>query len=217
MTSPHSQLALLKAHWSDQTEYTTFHTPALASLEDRAGKHFGSTPYLLCSAFSPTADLSSWLTADRNKVNAAVGGYLLPLLKKFGHDDGVLPQLKVQVGQWVMRTGPLTIPEGSPPDPIMYWQSIAMNVPLLAKAVLCLFSLSPSEASVERSFSHQTLLHADLRSSLDDASIQAAQWCPGLSRNTTGPLMTVRMNVPIVFDLPKAQPRKKEKVNEAEE
>ena len=124
---------------------------------------------------------------------------------------------KVQLGQWAMRTGPLAIPQGPPPDPVMYWQSIAMNVPQPAKAVLCLFSLSPSEASVERSFSNQTLLHTDLRSSLDDASIQAAQWCSSLSWNTTGPLMNVRMNVPIVFDLPKAQPKKKEKKNEAEE
>ena len=170
-----SQLAVLKAHWSDQGDYTTFHTPALASLEDRAGKHFGSLPYLLCSAFCPTTDLSSWSSADRNKVNAAIGGYLLPLLKKIGHDDTVLPQLKAQMGQWVMRTGPLAIPQGPPPDPVTYWQSVAINVSLLAKAVLCVFGLSPSEASVERIFSHQTLLHADLRSSLDDASIQAEQ------------------------------------------
>ena len=98
-----------------------------------------------------------------------------PCLKKIGHDDTVLPQLNVQMGQWVMRAGPLAIPQGPPPDPVLYWQSVAMNVPLLAKAVLCLFALSPSEACVERIFSHQTLLHTELRSSLDDASIQAEQ------------------------------------------
>ena len=204
----------MKAHWSNQCDFTTFNVPALASLEERVGKHFSSLPYLLCSAFSPSADLSSWTHAERNKVSAAVGGYLLPLLKKFGYDDSIQANLKVQMGQWVTRTGPLTIPQGPLPAPVPYWQGIALHVPLLAKAALCLFRLAPSEASVERSFSNQTLLHSDLRSSLDDQSIHAEQWCSKNPWNTTGPLMCVRMNVARVYDLPKVPPMKKEKQDE---
>eukprot|EP00668_Euglena_longa_P036889 GGOE01047459.1.p3 GENE.GGOE01047459.1~~GGOE01047459.1.p3 ORF type:complete len:102 (+),score=0.13 GGOE01047459.1:500-805(+) len=77
--------------------------------------------------------------------------------------------LKAQVGQWVTRNGPLAV--------------IARpHVPILAKVALTLFSLTPSEACVERCFSHQSLLHSDLRANLDDASVR--------------PLMCVRMTTP---------------------
>ena len=45
-----------------------------------------------------------------------------------------------------------------------------------------------SEASVERSFSNQTLLHSDLRNRLDEKAV--------------ADLMQVRMNLPKVFDIP---------------
>ena len=141
-----------------------------------------STPYLLARALYPDADLSSWPAADRNKLNAALTSYCLPLLKKFGHGDDVLPLLKTQVGQWVTRNGPLAVIARP-----LHWEGVALHVPILAKVATTIFGISPSEACVERSFSNQGLLHSDIRASLDDSSVRA--------------LMSVRMNLPRLFSI----------------
>ena len=63
------------------------------------------------------------------------------------------------------------------------------------------FSIVPSEASVERSFSHQATLHSELRTKLKDKTIHA--------------LMYVRMNVGNFFEIPQAT--KKVKVEDKKE
>lgn len=190
---------VLRAHWSDQADFVTFNEKALQSLDHRCGKHFTSLPYFLASAFNPTCDLSSWSDSDRKKLHNAVSSYFVPLLKKYGHDEAVLPALQEQLGQWVQRAGPLTVPpaQNPPLDPSTYWRSISLHVPLLSKVALTIFAIAPSEASVERSFSHQGLVHSDLRASLDDSSVQA--------------VMTVRMNIARFFDVPSIPPNKKQK------
>ena len=106
-------------------------------------------------------------------MSAAVSTYFLPLLAKFGHGPEILPDLQTQLGQWVTRSGPLALPPNPMPSPANYWHGVAVHLPLLAKVVLTIFAITPSEACVERSFSNQTLLHTDLRSTLDDSTIQA--------------------------------------------
>jgi hypothetical protein len=96
-----------------------------------------------------------------------------------------LTQLKKEVGQWVTRSGPLAINARPLPKPLEYWEGVALHVPILARVATTLFSVVVSEASVERSFSHQGLLHSDLRSNLDPSSVKA--------------LMTVRMNYHRLF------------------
>ena len=147
---------------------------------------------MLVRALLPQTDLSTWSQADRNKVAAFLPTYCVPLLAKLGHTD-VLPSLQGQLGQWVSRSGPLCVPVGDP-HPLDYWNIMAIHVPLLAKVAVALHSVSPSEACVERSFSHQGLLHSDLRSRLTDESIKA--------------LMSVRMNILRVYDVP-SMPRQK--------
>ena len=176
-----------------QPDLTTFHTPALQALEKRCLKHFSSGVFMLMRALLPQADLSTWSLADRNKVSAFLPTYFMPLLAKQGHGDDVLPSLRGQLGQWVSRSGPLCVPHGDP-HPLDYWHSVAIHVPLLAKVAVAVHSISPSEACVERSFSHQGLVHSDLRSRLTDESIRA--------------LMTVRMNILRVYDVP-SMPRQK--------
>jgi hypothetical protein len=73
---------------------------------------------------------------------------------------------------------------------VEYWEGVALHVPILAKLAIVIFGLAPSEACVERSFSHQGLLHSDLRGSLDDSSIKA--------------LMSVRMNLSHFFSVSSA-------------
>ena len=99
-------------------------------------------------------------------MSAAVSTYFLPLLAKFGHGPEILPDLQT-------RSGPLALPPNPMPSPANYWHGVAVHLPLLAKVVLTIFAITPSEACVERSFSNQTLLHTDLRSTLDDSTIQA--------------------------------------------
>ena len=77
----------------------------------------------------------------------------MPLLKKMGHDDDIRQDLKTQFGQWVGRGGPLFIPLVTP-QAIEYWHEMAIHVPYLSKVALCLLAITPSEACVERCFSH---------------------------------------------------------------
>ena len=117
----------------------------------------------------------------------------MPLLRKMGHADDVLPALKTQFGQWVGRGGPLFIPL-IVPQATDYWHEMAIHVPFLSKVALALLAVTPPEACVERCFSHQALVHSDLRGRLDDDSIRS--------------LMAVRMNLLRVFDFP-CMPRQK--------
>lgn len=188
-----SHLHLIKAHWSGQSDLTTFHTPALQALEKRCIKHFNGGLFFLAKALAPKADLSSWPLVDRNKVSAMLTSYCVPLLTKLGHNEDVLPALRGQLGQWVSRSGPVCIPVGDP-NPLDYWHQMAIHMPLLAKVAVAVHSVCPSEACVERSFSQQGLLHSDLRVRLTDKSIKS--------------LMTVRMNILRLYDVP-AMPRQK--------
>ena len=146
--------------------------------------------------------------------------YFVPLLNKLGHEDGTLQAVRAQLGQWVIRAGPLAIPPQPMPAPVDYWNTIALHMPLLAKVALTIFSISASEACVERSFSHQSLLHTDLRNSLDDTSIQATQhsaqgWGSRANNvHCAATLMVVRMNVPRMFNIPTLPSAKKARVEE---
>ena len=189
----HSHLKVINEHWSGQTDLTTFNVPALQAMEKRCLKHFTGGLFFLSKAFHPQADLSSWSLTDRNKVSAMMASYCAPLLAKLGHTGDVLPALRGQLGQWVSRSGPVCIPQADP-HPLEYWHEMAIHMPLLAKVAVAIHSVTPSEACVERSFSQQGLLHSDLRSRLSDKSIKS--------------LMTVRMNIVRLYDVP-AMPRQK--------
>ena len=53
-----------------------------------------------------------------------------------------------------------------PVTPLTFWREMAVYVPHLALVAIAVFSIAPSEAAVERSFSAQSLLHSDLRSAV---------------------------------------------------
>ena len=120
--------------------------------------------------------------------------FALPLLKKMGHGDDCLSAPRGQLGQWVTRHGALSIPDPAP-EALSYWFELAVHVPLLSKVAVAIFSITPSEACVERSFSAQGLVHSDLRSNLEDSSVQA--------------IMQVRMNIHHLYVLPDQSPAKK--------
>lgn len=145
--------------------------------EQRCGKHFSTLPYLLARAFSPDCNLSQWPHEDRQKVRAAVSSYGTALLKKLGAGDDVGVNLMQELGQWVMRAGPLGLPTDLTADPVAFWNGIALNVPCLARLALAVLTISPSEACVERSFSHQSLIHSDLRARLNQSTIEADEQC----------------------------------------
>ena len=104
-------------------------------------------------------------------------------------------QRSARTAQWrpLPRNKPVCIPQADP-HPLEYWHEMAIHMPLLAKVAVAIHSVMHSEACVERSFSQQGLLHSDLRSRLSDKSIKS--------------LMTVRMNIVRLYDVP-AMPRQK--------
>ena len=134
----------------------------------------------MAKALATDADHAQWDSSQRDKLHVAIGGYCVAVLNKLGHPNAEA-QLRTEMGKWVQRSGPLSVPPNPQPSPTRYWQSIALVVPMLAKVALAVFSITPSEAAVERSFSHQSLVHSDLRTRLDDSTIEA--------------VMMVRMNV----------------------
>ena len=93
----------------------------------------------------------------------------MPIPSKIPDDD--LPKLKAQIGQWVLRSGPLAVPVDHP-TPLAYWQQIALDLPHLSIIAMVVFSIAPSEACVERSFSHQKQVHSDSRARLSDDSVR---------------------------------------------
>lgn len=176
-----SHIEKIKNHWSGQDDLTTFHTPALAALEKRCCKHFTGGIYFLAKALDPKGGLADWSPSDRTKFSPRgqlccplplgfIQSYFIPLLKKFGRGEEDVAKLRAQVGQWVHRSGSLAVPSNCP-SPIEYWQEVALDIPLLSMIALAIFSIVPSEASVERSFSNQSLIHSDLRASLHDESV----------------------------------------------
>ena len=92
-----------------------------------------------------------------------------------GHGQEEEHMLRSDLGRWVLRAGPLSIPNPVPP-PMVYWQGVALTVPLLAQIGISVFSVAPSEACVERSFSHQSLLHSDLRNRMSDQTVQSLMY-----------------------------------------
>ena len=111
----------------------------------------------------------------------------LPLLRKI-HTKGGERSLREQLGQWITRMGCLATPSPPIPDPLPSWHTITVHLPLLAKVATAMYGITPSKAAVERSFSHQSLVHSERRASLDDRSVAST--------------MMVRMNLTLVYDLP---------------
>ena len=111
----HRHLEILAKHWQNQADFTTFHEPALKKLDERCTKHFKGDAYLLARAFAPDSDLSSWAESEQAQLTDALDNYCVPVLKKLGYDDRSVPQFKGEFGKWVIRGGPLSIPDPPPP------------------------------------------------------------------------------------------------------
>ena len=112
----------------------------------RCMKHFQTPIYFLARALAPDSDLALWAAADRDRLNDLVPTLLMPMLKKMGHTDGDIHQLRADLGRWVLRAGPLSMPNPVP-HPLNYWEGVALTVPILAKVAIQVFSIVPSEAS----------------------------------------------------------------------
>lgn len=189
------------AHWSHQADFTVFHTSALRALDHRCKKHFSSFVTVLCRALQPDANLANWNREERLKVSNAMNSYGMAIIKKHGHTDEQAGALRAQLGQWVQRDGTLANPVGPVPQALHYWQEIALHVPLLSLVAKALFSIHPTEACVERSFSAMGLLHTDLRNSLSEESVKA--------------LLNVKFNTARLYNIPCMQ--RKKRVREEEE
>ena len=99
-------------------------------------------------------------------------------------DSADQPDIQQQLGSFVIREGIFSISPTNPNDMETFWRSKALACPELAKFALGLLAIAPTEAAVERAFSHRKLLHNPLRNALKDASVEA--------------LMFVRMNAPLL-------------------
>ena len=145
----------------------------------RCGKHFTSNAFFAARALAPDSNISNWSEEDRNRLQDLTSTFFMQLLAKMGHGPEVLVDLRADVGKWVLRTGSLSMPNPVP-LPLVYWHSNALTIPLLTKVALTIFSIVPSEAAVERSFSHQSLLHTDLRNKLHEDTIHDVQVVPSI-------------------------------------
>lgn len=78
--------------------------------------------------------------------------------------------MKHELGRFIIRDGPFLVGE-TPVEPKEYWTRMAVTSPRLAKIALRLLAIAPTEASVERAFSHRANIHSALRNALSDASV----------------------------------------------
>jgi len=83
------------------------------------------------------------------------------------------------MGRFILRDGALLT---APPEPKEYWTKMAVTSPRVAKVALRLLSIAPTEASVERAFSHRASIHSALRNSLSDASVDL-RFCSTFTRS----------------------------------
>lgn len=104
------------------------------------------------------------------------------LLKYFAPEEQA--EVQLQLGSFIIREGVFNVGTANPISMDVFWRSKAVTCPKLAKFALGLLAIAPTEASVERAFSHRKLLHNPLRNALQDASVEA--------------LMYVRMNAPLL-------------------
>ena len=157
-------------------------------------KHFQSPVYFAARALAPDCNVGQWSAVDRDRLNDLVPTLFKSMLLKMGHAEADIADLRSDLGRWALRSGQLSVP-APVPSPLAYWQGVALTVPLLAKVAIAIFSIVPSEACVERSFSHQSLVHSDLRNRMSDPTIHA--------------VMSVRMNVGNLFEVPHVQKKAK--------
>jgi hypothetical protein len=111
--------------------------------------------------------------------------------------------LHVQLGRYLTKFAPFDesiSPEVSARD---YWFGKFVAVPELSTVAIAILSLASSEASVERSFGRQTLVHTPLRNSLGDENIEAEVF--------------VQMNYGIVFPNDPIVVRRRERLQTSEE
>lgn len=130
--------------------------------------HFvASICVFLAQFLDPKEDQASW-EEDRRQTAADL------LLRHVDGDPNVVRQ---DIGRFILRDGPYKAEAASAEA---YWQQLAITAPRLAKVARKVLSIAPSEAAVERAFSHRKTIHSNIRNSLADASVEA--------------LMFVRMN-----------------------
>ena len=115
-------------------------------------------------------DQSEWPTTRREEALQSV----LSLV-----DEKDTAAMKAAVGSFLLRENPFPLTQEDK-DFETYWRLRAVSSPVLAKVALKVGSISPSEAAVERAFSHLKLLHSKLRNRLHERSVDV--------------LMFVRMN-----------------------
>ena len=97
--------------------------------------------------------------------------------------------LQCEVGEFSIFTGNWGNIAVAPVEICRWWKSALRLAPLLGEVALFFFeSVLPTEAAVERSFSHQGIVHSKNRNALLDENIKET--------------MYVRMNYEVVFDEP---------------
>ena len=73
--------------------------------------------------------------------------------------EDVNSTVKQDIGRFILREGPF---KAEALTAEAYWQQLAISSPRLAKVALRVLSIAPSEAAVERAFSHRKLIHSNI-------------------------------------------------------
>jgi hypothetical protein len=149
-----------------------FSEKALEKIDARWKKNFANDGVILQRFFNPFDSQALW-TPEKRKEAVEILLAHAPVGTDFVEE----------VGKYVLREGYFAMrPEVK--DTKGYWRSMALDSPDLAKFVIGVMSISPTEASVERAFSHRKKIHSDIRNSLSEESVEA--------------LMFVRMNAKLL-------------------
>ena len=118
-------------------------------------------PFCFSQFVDPRVDQSSWDPVLRERMASL-------LVTSIGGDKATAEQ---EIGRFILREGPFK--EDAKQSPSFYWQHLAITAPRLAKAAKRILAIAPSEAAVERAFSHRKTIHSQIRNSLTESSVEA--------------------------------------------
>jgi len=83
-------------------------------------------------------------------------------------------KIAIQLGQWLNKDGVFSLNFSINVDkPTDYWNMFTYTAPELASIALALLRINPTEASCERSFSHQKVIYRSLRNRLHRPKIHS--------------------------------------------
>ena len=164
-------LANLRLHLESRNDI--FRDKTLACLTKREANHWSMDIHRLALLVTPKTNYTTMKKQQLQENRELLERYIHSIKKKLGHSIDST-ELKEDVTAWINRSR--NDREGDGHDVRQFWANESIVYPHVGMIAHVLGKIPPSEASVERCFSHQKLLHTPLRNSLNVDKVNASMF-----------------------------------------